>query len=259
MKRFYKFKNNPCVLSGIDFLNVKRKKGYSFFCPEGREKNGFIFVKRGKLSYVFQNEEIGELEISAGDVLFVPKGEIYSTVYTEDDTTIIIADFDIERGSLPPLLLSPKLIPNYPVDRQFEGIFDSSYPVLDENRSYFCSYKAYEIIWKAISCLQAENPMLSRLAPAINDINRSFCEQKKISYYAELCGMSESGFRRAFREHTSTSPIEYRNNIRLEEARKLIEIGDYRVEEAARAVGFLNTSFFCRLYKKHFGHTPLRK
>ena len=28
------------------------------------------------------------------------------------------------------------------------------------------------------------------------------------------------------------------------EARKLIEIGEYRVEEAAREVGFFNTSFF---------------
>ena len=71
-----------------------------------------------------------------------------------------------------------------------------------------------------------------------------------------MCGMSESGFRRLFTECTGESPIAYRNRLRLEAARTLLENGDYNVSESARAVGFENLSFFIRLYKRRFGHTP---
>ena len=52
------------------------------------------------------------------------------------------------------------------------------------------------------------------------------------------------------------SPIEDRNHVRLNMARAKLQSGEYNVFEAAQAVGFSNLSFFIRLYKKKFGHTP---
>ena len=88
-------------------------------------------------------------------------------------------------------------------------------------------------------------------------MQKNYARQRKISEYAEMCAMSEPGFRRLFTEYTGLSPIEYRNNIRLDVARKLIETGEYLVEEAALAVGYTNISFFCRNYKSRYGKTPL--
>ena len=81
----------------------------------------------------------------------------------------------------------------------------------------------------------------------------------RIEHYAALCGMSESGFRRLFREYCGCSPLEYRNALRLERARTLLQSGDYNVSEAAEKVGFSNLSFFIRSYKKKFGHTPKKE
>ena len=42
----------------------------------------------------------------------------------------------------------------------------------------------------------------------------------------------------------------------LNSARSKLQSGEYNVSEAASLCGFTNLSFFIRLYKKKFGHTP---
>jgi len=71
--------------------------------------------------------------------------------------------------------------------------------------------------------------------------------------------MSEVNFRRLFREYTGMSPIDYRNDLRLKNARAMLASGEYNVTEAAEASGFSNLPFFIRLYKKKFGHTPKKE
>ena len=74
--------------------------------------------------------------------------------------------------------------------------------------------------------------------------------KRPLSYYAGMCNMSESNFRKIFKECTGKSPIEFRNMLRIEEAKKLIDSGEFTVEEAAWYVGFNNMSFFYELYRR---------
>ena len=62
--------------------------------------------------------------------------------------------------------------------------------------------------------------------------------------------MSESNFRKLFKEYTGKSPIEYRNLIRISEVKKMIDSGEFTVSEAAYLVGFNNMSFFYEVYNK---------
>ena len=71
--------------------------------------------------------------------------------------------------------------------------------------------------------------------------------------------MSEVNFRRLFKEYTGKSPVEYRNDIRLKNAKIKLQSGEYNVSEAAYESGFSNLSFFIRLYKKKYGHTPKKE
>ena len=95
-----------------------------------------------------------------------------------------------------------------------------------------------------------------RLHPALTEILGHWDESPKVSYYADLCDMGETTFRKLFVEYTGMSPIDYRNDIRLTNARRKLQSGEYNVSEAAFESGFSNLSFFTRLYKKKYGHTP---
>ena len=99
---------------------------------------------------------------------------------------------------------------------------------------------------------QADTKISKKILPAITEIQNKFYENKKISYYADLCKMSESNFRKLFKEQTGKSPIEYRNILRIAEAKRLIDSGEYTIAESAYNAGFNNMSFFYETYNKRF-------
>lgn len=261
MKKQYDLQNAFCGVSNIHFVKVIRGKGFAFAAPNGKDTHGFILVRGGSIRYCFSDATVPcgqEVTLCRGDILFIPAKTSYKATYLIDQTEIVHARFDLISGELPQNLKAPYAFRAHQSEHQFNRLFELASPlVTEESRSLWGTFRIYELIWLAVSSAQKVPVKYQKLFPAVDRLQTHYAEQKKISFYAELCRMSESGFRRLFTEYTGLSPIDYRNNIRLEEAKKLIETGEYLVEEAAIEVGFHNVSFFCRAYKKRFGGTPL--
>lgn len=251
-----------CDIKDVNFIRVSRDKGFSVDFPEGKENHGFRFVKSGSILYRLPSHEgvVTQLTARAGEVVFIPCGVPFFARYTEDNTVILLAQFDTPYDSLPQVLKQAGKLKMNHIPYHLDEIFERrSFGGSEESRAYHSIFRMYELIWDAVDSEGKSSPKFMKLSPAIKEMGKNFREQRKISYYADLCGMSETGFRRLFAEYTGMSPIEYRNRIRLSEARNLIGTGEYLIEEAADAVGFSNISFFCRSYKKLFGRTPLGK
>lgn len=70
--------------------------------------------------------------------------------------------------------------------------------------------------------------------------------------------MSVATFRRHFRAATSMTPIEFRQQIRLRQARVLLANGRTTVAEAGHLVGYESPSQFTREYRRTFGRPPGR-
>lgn len=60
-----------------------------------------------------------------------------------------------------------------------------------------------------------------------------------------------------FKEEMGIPFKSYLQNYRLRKAASLLTTTDYGVEEIALAVGYQNTPFFYKLFREHFGTTPL--
>jgi AraC-like DNA-binding protein len=73
---------------------------------------------------------------------------------------------------------------------------------------------------------------------------------------ANLSNRSLATFKRDFRRLFHSSPRQWINQQRLAYARLLIENSDRRVAEIAMECGFESASYFIRLFKKEYGHTP---
>ena len=67
---------------------------------------------------------------------------------------------------------------------------------------------------------------------------------------------SPSTLLRHFRGETGTSPYAYVKARRLEEARRLIEVGVHPVGDIAMLVGYENFSSFTTAFKRQFGEPP---
>ena len=87
-------------------------------------------------------------------------------------------------------------------------------------------------------------------------IDKNMGSNLKVADIAELCGMSESYFRRLFNRYAGMSPVEYRNSIRISAAKSMLVENVSSISEIARAVGFDDSFYFSRLFRRVTGVSP---
>ena len=241
----------------INILNVSRPKGYRHSFSAGREKYGFIYTVSGRVRDSFgpQKEDI---VVGPGELIFIPKDCVYTGLYLDDDTEIKIVQFDLADGSLPDYLSQPVKIVLPRVAELINAFFEPTENRQSNHTFYYLSC-LYRLLWMVEESNFSIPARFSRLRPALREINEQFYKNDPVSRYARMCGMSEVNFRRLFKEYTGLSPIDYRNSVRLNYAKDKLRSGVYNVSETATICGFSNLSFFTRLYKAKFGHTPKKE
>lgn len=238
----------------IDVLQVSRPEGYTHSNRNGRIKHGFIYVVSGGM--LFSMVPGGKtIATDSGQLVFIPKGCTYTSTYLKEDTQIQIVQFDLTSGILPDYLQSPVMLP-LPDGAELMGAFfrrpEGSAPF------YYLSC-FYALLWQVDRQRSHIPSRYRKLLPALSVLTDRYEENLPVSHYAELCRMSEPNFRRLFKAYTGHSPVEYRNTLRLNTARALLQSGEYNVTEAAEVAGFSNLSFFIRLYKKKYGYSPKKE
>ncbi|MEK2601731.1 AraC family transcriptional regulator [Burkholderia arboris] len=100
------------------------------------------------------------------------------------------------------------------------------------------------------------DPNLTRISRATCWLREHYRQPLRIDELAALVGMSVTSLHRHFKAITAMTPLDYRREIRLEEARRRILSGGARVGEIGIDVGYDSASQFSREYRRHFGRTP---
>ncbi len=229
-------------INNVGYISVVRNKGFSIQFKSGKPIFSFVYVKRGKMKYVFLEKSFTATE---GQVLFVPKNVPYKAIYLEDDTTMKMITFDVISDRELPYLISPVINDGF----DFENIFKSVIPNNMRNPVFLMS-KAFELVYLMQGFNLGIPQKYSKITPAIDEITKRYYDNNPVSYYSKLCKMGESNFRRLFKEYTGKSLVDYRNSIRVFEAKKLIESGECTVQNAAYMVGFNNMSFYYDVIKR---------
>lgn len=98
----------------------------------------------------------------------------------------------------------------------------------------------------------------SAIARAIGHIRDDLRAPIAIPELARRVGMSASAFHKHFKDITSTTPLQYQKELRLLEARQLLQQGGVSVTRVALDVGYESTSQFSREYARLFGRPPSR-
>jgi AraC-like DNA-binding protein len=106
----------------------------------------------------------------------------------------------------------------------------------------------------------AQGPLLRQIAAgegrlgqidrAVRFIRASYREVFSVEDLAAIAGMSLSAFHAHFRAVTSMTPLQFRNHIRLQEARRLMILDGMTAAEAGFAVGYDSPSQFSRDYAR---------
>ncbi|PRH86520.1 AraC family transcriptional regulator [Labrys okinawensis] len=97
-----------------------------------------------------------------------------------------------------------------------------------------------------------------RIARAVAVLRAEFMQPLPVGRLAAAAGMSVSSFHQHFRSITSLSPLQFQKQLRLIEARRLMQAEGMSASGAAFAVGYESVPQFTREYGRLFGLPPVR-
>lgn len=98
------------------------------------------------------------------------------------------------------------------------------------------------------------------LSPAIDFIHKNYTNPElSVSEIASYAHISETYLRRKFIEETGISPKKYIINLRLQNARSLLNAGYNTVSEIAELCGFNDPKHFATIYRKYTGSVPSKQ
>ena len=84
----------------------------------------------------------------------------------------------------------------------------------------------------------------------------NFREPHAVAAAVSACGIPERSLKRRFTTATGTTLMSYVQNLRIEEAKRLLETEEKPFDDIALSVGYENTAFFRRLFKRCTALTP---
>jgi len=122
--------------------------------------------------------------------------------------------------------------------------------------------KVYLLKWHSEGQLPFASPL--RNNPHADSVVRSceqwlsenFLESDALHQLIEQVNIPERTLKRRFKAATGSSLIEYLQNLRIEEAKHLLESAQMPVDNISVAAGYEDPSFFRRLFKRSTGLTP---
>ncbi|KAF6591577.1 helix-turn-helix transcriptional regulator, partial [Paenibacillus sp. EKM208P] len=77
-----------------------------------------------------------------------------------------------------------------------------------------------------------------------------------MDFLADLCHLSTTHFRRKFHEIMGTSPLDFLNSTRIEEACKQLKSTEDSILSISEQVGFHSISSFNRCFSRLMGKPP---
>lgn len=233
-------------IKNIGFVSALRNENFTYEYKTGKERFSLINVESGEMEYYFPISK-EKMKIGKGQLLSIPEFYPYEARYLKDNTVIRMFLFEPDTENIPEFLVRPVL--RY--ESRAVEIFNSVSNINLQNH-LFLSSKIYELLYILENSSSVIPKKYKKVAGVTDEIKEKYFENEKLKYYADMCDMSETNFRKLFKEYTGKSPIEYRNMIRISQAKRMIDSGEFNVSEAAYLTGFNNMSFFYRIYNRYF-------
>ena len=249
-------------LTNLFAMHQKWDNGAVFSIGRHRKTAAFLYLKNCCAEYSLAGGN--SFTAQAGAVVYLPQGSTYKSRFISQNDTCLteLVEFSIVDNS-GHLLLSG----NQPCILQAEaspfiaGLFSRAADIYSGSVIRFAELRSilYSLISEC-SLKHYKRDILSRqfapIAPAILYLEQTPCPALSIAALSEMCHITPAYFRRLFHQYAGVSPVTYRNNSRIEYAKKLLENGAYSIVEIAAAAGFADVAYFCRAFKRASGYRP---
>lgn len=127
----------------------------------------------------------------------------------------------------------------------------------DRMRSLSMFYGFYANALQCISNI-TQRQLNPALVTAVRYINQNYCQECSINELCDISFVSPSHLYYLFHSELNTTPIHYRNRIRVEKCAEMLRQTDRDENDIAESCGFHSLAYFRECFTKKFGMTPYR-
>ncbi|BAM48263.1 AraC family transcriptional regulator [Amphibacillus xylanus] len=220
-------------------------------------------------------------DVSAGDIIFVNRKQLHSAFPKSHESQLyaivfnqaFLIDGEIDRvkqNYLIPLLNNEFNIPFYYQSNHQQ--LDSLQACLEKIIYSFTEKRfGYEILVKAhlleaiaqifqfahvAQTFDHQSNKYDVIKPVLFHISNHFDQPLSVKQAADMCNLSPNYFCYVFKKATGYSLKTYINLLRISEAEHLLYSNQYTIQEIAYLVGFSDSTYFGRTFKRFKQKTP---
>lgn len=107
-----------------------------------------------------------------------------------------------------------------------------------------------------ISSQARSNPTEKLLNMITSYINETPNYELSLDQMSSDLHISKSSICHLFKKHTGIPVIQYANNLRISQAKKLLTTTTLKIQEISSMLGYSNCTVFCKTFKKYTGTSP---
>ena len=248
-----------CGMTFISCGHIFAKHGREIYRPNGRKDWLLFYIAKESETFYLDGIKMGK---SGSFVLFAP-GEKQHHIYNGNKT----AEFyyvHFSCSSLPAdIALNTSTLYDLPLNRKVCDIFEELIDETTRKQPFFeklCIYKLLSLLTLLDRAIAYDNhperENLERIAKSVQHMNRDYNSNFTLQDYANLCSMSKYHFLRVFERIVGSTPLEYRNSIRMQHAVDLLLEKKLSVEEISNMVGYSSAAYFSSAFKQKYGLSP---
>jgi len=259
---FYEFNDN-LLAKRFGSQNTLNRILFSFnnIFPDANSKNKYsredlpsIQIFKGKLN--IETFYPGRTKFNS-IFIAIDSDELAKTLGLHIDNEIFKNIIDSEQSILFEELISPKI--------QQVALEIIQAEIRDSLSDFFFKIKAEELIFLTLKELfKRENPTthalnqidVQKIYKVRDQILTEISEPPIIKDLASQIGMSESKFKRLFKQIFGDSFFSYYQKFRMKEAARLLKENEMSVSQVGFSLGFSNLSHFAKVFEQHTGTKP---
>ena len=262
-------------------ISVERREPQGAFDPHAHEFAELVIVIGGKCLHVSGQEA---WELSVGDVFIINADReheyrdlenlrLVNILYQPDQLKMRLLDMTSVAGYHALFTLEPSLKSRQTASgrmhlnsRELAQVIElvdrlqNELEVREPGFGFMANATFMQLIGQ-LSRLYGSNPStdgtaLLRVGEALSHLERNIHNEVNLDELASIANMSSRSFLRVFRSATGTSPLAWMLGQRINRACTLLRHTDKPITEIAFDVGFNDSNYFTRQFRKATGFSP---
>lgn len=217
---------------------------------KAREINSLFMMTSHSATYTLSDGTKNTLK--PGEIILLPKGSRYSLHYCapkDERIRPLMISFDISDVKGNEIRLGTDIIKLTEDDGKHKVLFKEVCEYYKDNNYTMVKSKTYEL-------LSIIFPLFEEDVCLINYVNRHITSSLCIPQLAMRCNMSETAYRKKFKEITGLSPVRYITKLKIKKACQMLIYSNTKPDDISDFLNFSSPSYFYRVFKEHMKMTP---